>query len=158
MNEATKNEAFFTPYTHNFKEKHLMKNTTVRPVEHPHKSDGFTMIELMIVVAIIGIISAIGYPSYTEYVKKARRSDGHLALMSAVQSMERCKTTRFSYVNCTLPSASSEENYYSLALAEGVTASSFSIVATPQNSQATDTDCATLTINALGERTPAACW
>ena len=124
------------------------------------KSKGFTLIELMIVVAIIGIIAGIGYPSYTEYVKKSRRADGHLALLNSVQSMERCKTTQFSYANCTLSGSlsTSPEGFYTLAIATGTTASSFTIEATAQNTQANDTGCVTLTINELGERTPAECW
>ena len=135
-----------------------MKDKRIQLPNQYGKSAGFTMIELMIVVAIIGIIAGVGYPSYTEYVKKSRRSDGHLALLNAVQSMERCKTTRFSYSNCSVPSNESPERFYSIALGEGLTASSFSIEATAQNAQVGDTDCATLTIDELGERTPADCW
>ena len=137
-----------------------MKNqATLSPTSH-YKSGGFTLIELMIVVAIIGIIAAIGYPSYTQYVQKSRRADGQLALMNSVQSMERCKTTRFTYSNCTITGtqATSPEGYYSIALGDGLTASTFSIVATAQDSQVNDTGCETLTINELGERTPTECW
>ena len=124
------------------------------------KSKGFTLIELLIVIAIVGILAAVGYPSYTEYVKKSRRADGHLALLNSVQSMERCKTTQFTYATCTLPGslANSPEGHYSIAIGAGITASSFTIQATAQASQATDTGCVTLTINELGVRAPAQCW
>lgn len=127
---------------------------------HSRKSAGFSMIELMIVVAIIGIIAAIGYPSYAQHVKKSRRADGQLALMNSAQSMERCKTTRFTYTGCTISAseATSPESYYGIALATGGTASSFTIEATAQNGQEGDTECSTLSINELGERTPAVCW
>ncbi len=124
------------------------------------KSAGFTLIEVMIVVAIIGIISAIGFPSYSSYVKKSRRADGHLALLNVVQTMERCKTARFSYANCTVPpsQAKSPEQYYEIALDGGLTASTFTIKATAKNAQTKDTGCTELTIDELGERLPADCW
>jgi len=122
---------------------------------------GFTLIEVLIVIAIIGIIAALGYPSYGKYVKESRRTDGRLALLNAVQSMERCKTARFSYANCTLPlaQAQSPEKYYAVAIVSSdLSATSFTISATAQNKQEGDTSCKILTIDELGERAPAACW
>ena len=50
---------------------------------------GMTLIELMIVVAILGIITAIGYPSYLDYVKKTRRAEGMGELLELADRMER---------------------------------------------------------------------
>ncbi len=121
---------------------------------------GFTLIELMITVAIVGILASIAYPQYGSYVQKTRRTDGHLALLSEVQTMERCKSTRYSYANCELSRSSSPEDNYTLTLSK--TASVFTITATGQGLQANDTDCKTMTINQLGARTPdpdtSNCW
>jgi len=118
-------------------------------------STGFSLMELLIVIAIIGILAAVGYPSYTSYIKKTKRSDGTLALLEAVQAMERCKSTTFSYAGCTLSAQQSisPEGHYSLALSPAPTASAFTIVATPQGTQASDTECATISINHIGAQT-----
>ena len=60
-------------------------------------SRGFTLIELMIVVAIIGIIAAIAYPSYQEYVRSAKRADAQTALMELAHFMERYYTANGRY-------------------------------------------------------------
>ncbi len=113
---------------------------------------GFSLIEVLIVIAIIGILAAVSYPSYTEYVKRTRRSDGHLALLAAVQSMERCRSTSYSYANCALTKPASPEGYYAMELTPAPTAATFTVVATAQDVQAGDTDCLTMSINERGQR------
>lgn len=118
------------------------------------KLTGFSLIELLIVIAIMGILVAVGYPSYTDYIIKTKRADGAFALLEAVQAMERCKSTQFSYANCTITGglAISPEQHYSVALSPAPTASSFTIVATPQGSQSGDSECTSLSINHLGTK------
>ena len=124
------------------------------------KPSGFSLIEMMIVLAIFGIIMAVGFPNYLDYIRDSRRSDAHLVLMSAVQALERCRSTRFSYDGCTLPThlQTSEGGDYAITLVSD--ASTYTLTATAQEKQAADTDCATITINdqAVKGPTDGDCW
>lgn len=117
------------------------------------KSNGFTLIELMIVVAIIGIIAAIAYPSYTQYVERARRSDAQGALMGLAAAMERHRTTNGSYEGAGNPDSGAPSIYadespidggtkfYDLSIDDGtvlanVGPTSFVLIARPKNAQA----------------------
>ncbi len=63
------------------------------------KTMGFTLVELMVVVAIVGIIAAIAYPNYLEQVRKARRADAKAALTEAAQKLEALYARNASYSN-----------------------------------------------------------
>ena len=131
-----------------------------RPVPFlPARTIGFTLIELMIAVAIVGILAAVAYPAYGQYVKRTQRTDAHFSLLAARQAMERCRSTTYSYATCSIDTwADSQEGYYTLALAAGTTGSSFEIVATAVGPQANDTECPTITIDHLDRTEPEACW
>ncbi len=137
---------------------HQVNNTTrtrakSRVVPTFHQENGYTFIEIMIAVTIVGILAALALPSYGNYVRDARRADGHLALLQEAQTMERCRSTRWTYANCTLSSATSPEKYYTIELTQS-DATSYTLTATAANKQANDTACSPLTLNHLGNRGP----
>lgn len=126
---------------------------------------GFTLMELMIAVAIVGIIAAIAFPSYTEHVQRTRRSDGQAALLNLAARMEHYYTQNNTYVGATTPavvgvSANSPEAFYTLSISN-LSATSFTLTATPAvgGPQATDA-CGALTLTNTNLKGPTTtnCW
>jgi type IV pilus assembly protein PilE len=120
-------------------------------MKSPEHSRGITLIELMIVVLIVGILAGVGYPSYAQYVERARRADGTSAILDAAQRLERCYTQNNSYAGCVAFPFNSPEAFYQLN-ATTVTATAFTLTATPQGRQAGDTRCGTYTLQSDGTR------
>lgn len=125
---------------------------------------GFTLIELMIVAAVIAILAAIAYPSYLEYLIKSRRTGAASCLQQHASVMERYFTTNLTYVGAPAPTCDPAiAAFYVVGFSGTPAARTFVIQAVPTASQS-DSRCGTLTINAQGARTRsgtgtlAACW
>ncbi|MBS0230394.1 MAG: prepilin-type N-terminal cleavage/methylation domain-containing protein [Proteobacteria bacterium] len=121
---------------------------------------GFTLIELMVVVAIMGILAAIAYPSYVDHVRKTRRTAGEACALAAAQQMERYYTAKLTYdpgpasFTCD-PDAT---KYYSVA-SSNLGAKTYTITITPIGQQAGDS-CGSMTVDQAGTKSPATagCW
>ena len=133
------------------------------------RQQGFSLIELMVVVAIVAILVRIAIPAYRQYAMRVKRVDATRELMSVAGRLERCYTRTNNYtrlddvpnVCVTLPYTNAEGTY---VISGTITANAFSLTATPQAGQANDTKCAAFTINQLGQQgitgsgTAQGCW
>ena len=122
-----------------------------------YRERGFTLIEVMIVLAIVAILAAVAFPSYQETMIKNRRADGKIALTEAAARLERFFTENNNYgttldnIGGSSGKLDSEEGYYSLSMANPCgNTSCFTLTATPQGAQTKDTKCGNLTLTHTG--------
>lgn len=140
-------------------------------LQHPQRilPNGFTLIEMMIAVAIIAILSAIAYPNYQSYIKKSRRADAYRSLGGIGLAQEKYRSNNSQYTSTLTDigfTSSSSDGYYTLAITSGsASASGYIATATATGSQIGDvegsTSCGTLTLTASGSTqtyTPTECW
>lgn len=133
-------------------------------------ANGFSLIELMIVLTILAIVVAFGYPSYRDQVMKSRRAEGMGELLDLADRLERFYSDQGTYEGATLGNAATdlrevttERSNYNLAITVQ-DAISFTVTATPQGTQANDTKCHTFTLTSLGQKTASGtlpddkCW
>lgn len=127
-------------------------------INHLKKITGFTLIELMIVVAILAIIAAIVYPSYLDSVRKARRADAQVTLIDYTALAELIFTETNSYAGATKARTGLVDSAF-YTFTPVVTATSYTVTAAAQGDQVNDT-CGSMSINNIGEATPstAGCW
>ncbi len=118
------------------------------------KSRGFTLIELMIVMFIVVIVTAIAVPSYSAQVQKTRRVEGVSALLELAILMERYYANNGTYLAATATaltgSSSSENGFYGLTI-NPLVAESYTLLAAPANVQVGD-DCGTFSLDSLGSQ------
>ncbi len=131
-------------------------------------AQAFTLIELMVVVAILGILAAITVPSYLDHVVKTRRNNASIALTDLAARMERAYANNNTYAGNTVTGLGAPttvaDDLYTLSI-ESADTTSFEIRATPTGAQASsDAACAALTLDHTGSQgitgtgTAGECW
>jgi type IV pilus assembly protein PilE len=132
---------------------------------------GFTLIELMIVVVIVGVLMGIALPAYQGYTLRAHRSEAHASLLDIAARQERFVAQNNTYTTevsaatgLGLGTTTTREGYYDLttsACGAGTLATCYLVTATATARQNSDTDCLTITYDSAGAKsstTPGECW
>jgi type IV pilus assembly protein PilE len=141
---------------------------------HPARRRGFTLIELMVTVAIVATLAAIAYPVFTTQILKSRRTEARTALLDLAARAERLYSTTNSYVGASTPNrllpvdlgyASTDawplpvgSGFYTITT--NATATTFTFTATAAGVQAKDTQCATFSVDNTGNQSASdpTCW
>ena len=153
------------------------RKLTVKRSRITASGQGFTLIELMIVVAVVGVLLALVLPGYAESVRKSHRADGMRNLMELASRQERFYAQNGTYTveisassGLNLGRTTSSEGYYALSVSVSADdcgtktiATCYKLIATPIGGQAKDTKCAALSIDNLGQRSATGslgdqCW
>jgi type IV pilus assembly protein PilE len=151
-----------------------MQYSTKNRLAAPLAPKGFTLIELMIVVAVVAIIAAIAIPSYNSSVIKSKRAIGKAELLDVLSRQEQFFVNNKGYATDLTALGFVANPYfindqgdaltaaagsiYQISLAAGATTAAFTLQATPQNDQIADTQCGTLQISNTGLKSPTQCW
>lgn len=124
---------------------------------------GFTLIELMIAVAIVAILATIVYPSYQDSIRKSRRADAITSLLAVQQAQEKWRANNTTYGTATQigTSGTSPGGYYTVVIS-GQSATAYTATATATGAQAGDSACATIVLNQDGpdksDSAKKTCW
>jgi len=140
---------------------------------------GFTLIEMLIAIAIMGILAMVAYPSYQNSIRKSHRADAVAAALTLQTAQEKLRGSCKFYAqnigagnvcganagaSTVAGSTTSNESYYTISIeASSASGNSYTIVLTPTGNQALDTDCSPMKLafsatNPSGAKMPADCW
>jgi type IV pilus assembly protein PilE len=140
----------------------LCRPPSARPAAAPRPGRGFSLIELMIALVVLGLLAGVALPSFLDAIRKSRRSDAMTALNTVMQAQERFRSNRAAYASSLTNgaagdppglglSATSPSGYYTLSLSN-VNATGYAVTAVPTSgsSQSKDGPCARLKVEVLG--------
>lgn len=125
----------------------------------PSFAKGMTLMEALIVVAILGILSLIAMPAYQDHITKGRRTDAQIQLMEIKSLQERWRMTNASYASLAELGGWPDSEYYSFSVSNN-SASTYRLTATAKGSQASnDPDCKVLSVDQSDTKSPGGdCW
>jgi len=128
-----------------------MASIKVKQMNMIKNKKGFTLIELMIVIAIIGILASIAYPAYTDSVTKTRRAMAQANLTELASYMERHFTENNTYTGATIAASGIANDYYTFTSPiPNLSATAYTLTAEPTGSQASNDSCGDLTLSQSG--------
>ena len=147
----------------------IANSNDLKSINVMNRQRGFTLIEIMIVVAIVAIIASIAYPSYQTQVLKTRRADAHASLTDISARQERFMAQRNSYASnfgstatglgledtADAASTSSNDGFYTMTISNnpcGNFANCYTIIATANGAQANDDECASISLSSTGDK------
>jgi type IV pilus assembly protein PilE len=123
------------------------------------RQSGFTLIELMIVVAIVGILASIAYPSYQQYVLSSRRAEAQSEMLRIQLGLEKWRANNSTYSSNLADAGFVDSNTYYNYTITNISGSTYTINAAAQGAQTADSACTPLTLNQSGAKTPSSgCW
>ncbi len=125
-----------------------------------NRQRGFTLIELMVVVAIAALLAMVAIPSYDSFVTRTRRSEAREALSDFAARQEQFFLNNKSYSNSVAAlgrGTATSGGYYNISIPLATT-TAYTLRADAQSPQDRDTDCAVMTLTSTGSRAPADCW